>query len=353
MRLRSILMKRNRRTTLVVVLVLVALFGSLPSAAFGAKPSVVELRAKLAALRQEAKKAGDAYSKAYWRLDKTKLELAATNKDVAQSEEELVEATARLSNHVAIMYRQGDIDYLALLLTSDTLDDMLVKLEYVTRIGLLQANAVGDVEKLRTDLLAEKTRLEALESERLKEADSLKKRAQALDSRLKSVQSEYEKVQAQLLAAVARQSGGTSSKTTTSSARYPAGPNGMVFPVQGPCYYSDSWGAARSGGRTHKGTDIMARTGVPCVAVLGGTVRTKTSSLGGMTIWLRADNGWAFYYAHLSRYAVTSGRVSAGQVIGYVGSTGNASASAPHLHFEIHPGGGAAVNPYQYLRAME
>lgn len=340
-------------TAAIVVLVTLLMAGGAPSVSWAATPSVTELRAKLADLKQDAKEAGDDYSKAYWRLDKTKVELATTNKSIAASEQELAKATAVLSSHVNMMYRQGEIDYVALLLTSESLDDMLVRLEYVTRVGLQQAETVGAVEELRAGLLVEKTDLEQLEAVRAKEAAALKKRAATLDARLKSVQSEYERVQAQLLAAVAKQSGGSSVKPASSSARYPAGPNGMVFPVQGPSYYADTWGAARSGGRSHKGTDIMARTGVPCVAVLSGTVRTRSNSLGGMTIWLTADNGWAFYYAHLSRYAVTSGRVSAGQVIGYVGSTGNASASAPHLHFEIHPGGGAAVNPYRYLRAME
>ncbi len=353
MTLRGIFLREWRATTAVVVLLALALLGALPSAGFGAAPSVTQLRAKLADLKQDARKAGDEYSKAYWRLDKTKAELAATNEDIAKSEQELAKATAQLSGHVNMMYRQGEIDYLALLLTSESLDDMLVRLEYVTRVGLQQADTVGAVEELRAGLLAQKADLQKLETERKKEAVALKKRAATLDARLKSVQSEYERVQAQLLAAVAKQSGGSSAKPGSSSARYPAGPNGMVFPVQGPNYYADTWGAARSGGRSHKGTDIMARTGVPCVAVLSGKVRTRSNSLGGMTIWLTADNGWAFYYAHLSRYAVTSGRVSAGQVIGYVGSTGNASAGAPHLHFEIHPGGGAAVNPYRYLRAME
>ena len=131
----------------------------------------------------------------------------------------------------------------------------------------------------------------------------------------------------------------------------PTGPltsgGGIVCPVQGPVHFTDSWGDTRSGGRAHKGVDMMAASGTPTVAPVSGRVEHRGSSLGGLSWYVYGDNGHTYYGTHLSGYANQGvGWVAAGTVIGYVGSSGNASASAPHLHFEFHPGGGSPVNPY-------
>ncbi len=125
--------------------------------------------------------------------------------------------------------------------------------------------------------------------------------------------------------------------------------SGMVCPIAGPRAFGDTWGAARSGGRSHEGVDMMSPAGTPLVAVESGSVQFKTTNLGGNSVWLNGASGTRYFYAHLSAWEGSSRSVSQGEVIGYVGATGNTTAN--HLHFEVHPGGGRAVNPYPYVRA--
>jgi murein DD-endopeptidase MepM/ murein hydrolase activator NlpD len=124
----------------------------------------------------------------------------------------------------------------------------------------------------------------------------------------------------------------------------------MVCPVNGAVAFSDTFGAPRSGGRRHQGVDMMAPSGTPLVAVVSGSVNFKQTNLGGNSVWLSGNDGNRYFYAHLSAFEGSSRGVSQGEVIGYVGTTGNAY--TPHLHFEVHPGGGVAVNPTAYVRAV-
>lgn len=139
--------------------------------------------------------------------------------------------------------------------------------------------------------------------------------------------------------------------------------SGLIIPVAGiaPSQLVDTYTQSRSEGRTHDAIDIMAPAGTPVLAAVDGTVaKLFTSRLGGLTIYqFDPDGRLAYYYAHLQGYApgVHEGtEVHRGDLIGYVGSTGNADAKVPHLHFTVFRLGtpakwweGEAVNPYPAL----
>jgi murein DD-endopeptidase MepM/ murein hydrolase activator NlpD len=137
-----------------------------------------------------------------------------------------------------------------------------------------------------------------------------------------------------------------------------AGTAKYVFPVFGStASFSSDYGAPRAGTGWHQGNDIFAPIGVPVVAVADGVLsKVGVNTLGGNRLWLTDDFGNAYYYAHLSGYAphVKDGvRVRGGELIGFVGNTGQAITTPPHLHFEIHPGDGPSVDPYPYLLAWK
>lgn len=119
-------------------------------------------------------------------------------------------------------------------------------------------------------------------------------------------------------------------------------------PVSGASSFVDSWGDARSSGRRHEGVDMEATRGTPVVAVRAGTAEFKRSNLGGNAIWLTAATGERFYYAHLDAWEGESRQVTAGDVIGYVGQTGNARGD--HLHFETRAAD-TAVNPFPLVQS--
>src|SRR4051812_14462034 len=147
----------------------------------------------------------------------------------------------------------------------------------------------------------------------------------------------------------------------------------LVFPVAGPTAYVDDFGQARAGG-PHQGNDMMAAKKTPVVAAEPGKVKFwTTSASAGCMLYLYGASGTTYFYIHLNndltmrndnrgkcvpgvsyaRGLKDGAKVQAGQMIGYVGDSGDANGIASHLHFEVHPAGGAAVDPYPYLQSAQ
>ena len=247
--------------------------------------------------------------------------------------DDLAQARRALSGHVSSLYKAGGTRPLSGILGSSA-EVVVSRVEFETILQEGQVAAVADAkvafdsyEAAIRDVKAAMTQMDKLEARAKQTVDKL------------SANFEKAKQVADKLAGF--------NTTHLIDGRW------VSCPVSKPFSFVDSWGAPRSGGRAHKGTDIMNPMGNKVHAIVDGVVSRQTySSLGGISLYLRGDDGNEYYYAHLSKYASRTGqRVKAGELIGYNGATGNAAWSGPHVHFEIHPGAGAPVNPYPYVKA--
>lgn len=280
---------------------------------------------------------------------------------IREREGETSELRASARSLVLEAYMSGSGDLFSLAFEAGSIQDVITSQDLIDRATRFEISSLDrleatrrEMDRLKDDLEADRLRVAELETEAtalVDRMDELQRQAAELfasaDAEAKAALRKYqEEKRRQEALELARRQGaaaGVGSSVTP----------GFVCPAPGSRFIND-WGFPRSGGRKHKGTDMMAPRGSSVIAVGDGTVRLKTNNLGGTVIYLYADHGVFYYYAHLDGYASglsTGDRVSSGQLIGYVGDSGNALGGATHLHFEIHPGGGAAVNPYPTLSA--
>ena len=209
------------------------------------------------------------------------------------------------------------------------------------------SETINRLEVEATDLQSERDRLAQL----LDEAQGIIDAKRAAEKRLETRFAELTNKRKALEARLAAQSRARASGAGRSFGIAPPSPvDGLVCPFPGSSF-TDSWGAPRSGGRRHKGTDMMGPMGAPAYAVTSGSVSFSSGGLAGKAAWLRGSDGNLYFYAHLSGFG-DGGSVSQGTVIGYNGNTGNASGGAPHVHFEIKLGGSMSVNPYPTVRRI-
>jgi peptidoglycan LD-endopeptidase LytH len=264
-------------------------------------------------------------------------------------------ARAALAGQAAAMYRSGGLAIADALLDQDPAA-VPGRVEMATVLVSRNAQLIEDAQVTGDAYRSALGRV----TSGYEKAKALRDEARAAVTKLEAGLEEAKALEARLVRLEQRRKAATKVAPTPAPSGGGGGGGGGGVSASGkacilerPYSYVDSWGAARSGGRSHQGTDVMAPHGARVFAFVNGVVsRESTSTNGGIQLYLQGDNGIEYFYAHLSGYAVSTGtRVRAGQLIAYNGQTGNAQYTAPHVHFEVHIGG-TAVNPYPHLKPV-
>jgi murein DD-endopeptidase MepM/ murein hydrolase activator NlpD len=307
----------------------------------------------LEGLMAEAARILQRLTEAEGRFEQITLQLHETADRLREATDELTTVQDRLDERARETFMTGRGTELEFLLGATSLADLSARVEYMDALSETDADLATQVENLKNELSAQKEEEKALQE---KAADALREveaEQAALDAKLAEQQQVLDELESKKARAAELVKNLEKKYQRELAALTGLGrPGAGVFkycPVDPPRAVYDGFGAPRYGGgyHPHAGNDIIAPQGTPIRATFDGVASTSTNGLGGYAVYVRGDLGYT-YNAHLMQPGVT-GPVRAGDVIGYVGTTGNAS--TPHNHFEWHPysiPSGWPVSPYGY-----
>ncbi len=335
-----------------LVCLFIALIAALTSVALGPFIPAVTVEEKEAEARRvqqqidmlkaQSQKIAEEYNSAMSELESVRMLISENEERLEKAQKDYQRSKNILENRLRAIYMLGDVSSVEVLLEATSVDDLLNRYDFMRYISKQDVAIFVKMKDLRTEIAIRQRELEEQEARRRQSLAVAQQKQAELQASLLAQQNLLNSLNAEILQMVSQMSGGNAGGIRIGS---------FVFPVRGPHTYTNDWHAPRAG-HLHQGCDIFANMGTPCVACVTGTVYQSQGKNAGLYVRLVGDDGNVYYYMHLQKYG-QSGRVSAGTVIGYVGDSGNAKGGPPHLHFEIHPGGGEAINPYPILRAHD
>ncbi len=349
---------RDRRAALWAT-VLLALAFALPTVPAGAQSTSERLdraQERAGRLRSDAERVASAYARTEEDIGETTQEIAETKATIMRAEGEMDALRQRLKDRVRAAYRTRGIGFFQFLLEAGSFREFTLRLMTFQRQALADEDLILELRKKRheldlrqADLDRQQQTLESRKTAYEQESHRLTVTLEQADRVIEELRDDLSREQIARAFTIRSASPSAHSRPTRGRAI------GLgACPVDPPRVVTSSFGAARGGGsRRHDGNDLMAPMGTAVRAVKSGTVRgTSSGGAGGIAFYLW-DGATEYYYAHLSRLSVGDGQsVSAGQLVGANGNSGNASGGPPHVHFEIHPGGGGAIDPYPSLSAV-
>ncbi len=350
----TVLIKRLTCAALsLAVLLCTAAVGLTPQAATlqDKQSEAQRVQEQLNALKGQSEQIASEYSQQLSGLESVNFLIADNTQKLEKAQGDYEQSKKILGTRIRAIYIEGEVNSVEVLLESTSIDDMLSRYDFLNHIAGQDLDIFKEMKDLRREIAVRQRDLEDQRNRQQQAVAQIQQKQMELQASLAAQEKLLASVNAEVLQLMS-QSGGNSGSSSGSATSGNTTITSFVFPVRGTHTYTNDWHEPRAVGGVHMGTDIFASMGTPCVACVAGSVSTGVGKNAGNYIRLSGDDGNVYYYMHLQKFGQT-GRVSAGTVVGYVGDTGNAQGTPPHLHFEIHPGGGSAVNPYPILKQYD